>query len=104
MTDGMMMVVALIAAMPDPCAEIELRRQLAREAYEAGRAEGWREGYERGARLRASEWPAIVAPLTSGSPSHAELELLRYGPRGREHYGDPRSTDRFNPRPCEDAA
>jgi hypothetical protein len=86
-------VAALLAAMPDPLAEIELRRQLCREAYESGRAEGWRQGYEHGARVLEAEWPAVVAPLSG--PSFAELELLRWGPGGREHFGDPRPGDRF---------
>jgi len=86
-------VAALLAAMPDPLAEIELRRQLCREAYEAGRAEGWRQGYEHGARLLEAEWPAVVAPLAG--PSFAELELLRWGSGGREHFGAPRASDRF---------
>lgn len=89
------MVAALVASMPDLTAEIELRRQLCREAYQAGRAEGWRAGYEHGARLLESEWPAVVAPLSG--PSLAELELLRWGLGGREHFGDIRSTDRFGP-------
>jgi hypothetical protein len=102
MTDGMAMAAALVAALPDPQAEVELRRQLVREAYAAGRAEGWREGYERGARLRETEWPSVVAPLSG--PILAELEHLRWGAAGREHFGDPRPTDRIRPLPREGAA
>lgn len=102
MTDGMALAVALVSALPDPGAEIELRRQLAREAYAEGRASGFREGYERGARLREAEWPSVVAPLSG--PALAELECLRWGPHGREHFGDPRPADRIRPRPCEGAA
>jgi uncharacterized protein YecA (UPF0149 family) len=98
----MAMVAELLAAMPDPRAELELRRQLAREAYAAGRVEGWREGYERGARLRETEWPSVVAALRG--PCLAELELLRYGPGGRQHFGDPRPTDRIVSRAHEGAA
>lgn len=86
-------VAVLLEVMPDPLAEIKLRRQLCREAFEAGRAEGWREGYDVGARLRAAEWPRIVAPLCG--PTHAELELRRWGPGGRAHFGDPRPGDRI---------
>jgi hypothetical protein len=98
----MEMVAALLAAMPDPRAELELRRQLVREAYAAGRAEGWQQGYEHGARLLEAEWPSVVAVLSG--PSLGELELLRYGPGGREHFGDPRPTDRIRPRSFAGAA
>lgn len=86
-------VAVLLAAQPDPDAELALRRQLCREAYEAGQAEGWRLGYERGARLLEAEWPAVVAPLAG--PSHAELERRRWGPGGRERFGERRAGDRF---------
>jgi hypothetical protein len=88
-------VAMLLAALPDPLAEVELRRQLCREAYAAGLAEGYRTGYERGARLREAEWPAVVAPLAG--PTRSELEGLRWGPGGREHFGDPRPGDRLTP-------
>jgi len=68
-------VAMLLAAQGDPFAELELRRQLCREAYKAGLAEGWRRGYERGARLVEAEWPTVIAPLLG--PSLAELERLR---------------------------
>lgn len=90
---GQPYVAELLAAMPDPGAELELRRQLCREAYEAGLADGYRRGYELGARLREAEWPAVIAPLSA--PSLAELDQLRWGPGGREHFGDPRPGDRY---------
>ncbi len=93
--DALSAVAALLDAMPDPRAEVELRRQLCREAYERGRADGWRAGYERGARLLEATWPAVSATVTAGGPSHAELEARRWGPGGREHFGDPRPGDRF---------
>lgn len=85
----------LLAAMPDPGAEVELWRKLCREMCDAAFAEGWRLGVEHGARVRAAEWPAIVAPLSA--PDQAELELLRYGPGGREHFADPRPGDMVPP-------
>jgi hypothetical protein len=100
-TDGMALAAALVAALPDPEAEIELRRQLAREAYAAGLAAGRREGYERGARLLQAEWPSIVAPLAG--PTLAELEQRRWGPGGREHFGDPRPGD-YVPRAARETA
>lgn len=86
-------VAMLLAAQPDPAAELALRRQLCREAYEDGLAEGWRRGYEYGARLRGAEWPAIIRRLLAG-PSRAEVELFRWGPGGRKRFGDPRPGDR----------
>jgi hypothetical protein len=83
---------ALVGALPDHAAEVELRRRLGREAYAAGLAEGYRAGYERGARLVEAEWPAVMAPLSG--PSLAELERLRWGPGGRKRFGDPRPGDR----------
>lgn len=94
---GMRAVAELLATMPDPRAELELRRQLAREAYERGRADGWREGYERGARLLEAEWPSVVAPVTADRPDYAGLERLRWMLRGeqrtRETFGRPHPGD-----------
>ena len=78
----------LLAAMPDPIAEIRLRRQLVQEAYEQGRADGWREALETGWRDRQAN------PLVTGAgPTRAELDILRWGPGGRERFGDPRPGD-----------
>lgn len=86
-----------LAAIPDPQAELELRRQLVREAYEHGRALGWREGYERGARLLEAEWPSVVGPVITDRPDHAELERRRWTVRSeqrtRETYGQPHPDD-----------
>jgi hypothetical protein len=72
-----------------------LRRLLTAEqaAYRAGYAAEQRAGYERGARQLEAEWPAVIRALAG--PSLAELELLRWGPGGRERFGDPRPGDRF---------
>lgn len=86
-------VAQLLDAQPDPAAELEFWRQLCREAYVAGRAEGWLRGYEHGARIREAEWPAVVAVLAG--LGLADLDRLRWGPGGREHFGDPRPGDRF---------
>ena len=72
--------------------ETRLRLQVARESYELGHADGFREGYEHGARIREAEWPAVVRPLEA--PTLAELERLRWGPGGRKRAGDPQPTDR----------
>jgi hypothetical protein len=88
-------IALMLTVLRDPLAEIELRRQLGREAYECGRADGWREGYERGARILETEWRSIVAPILADRPDHAELDRRRWGPGGREHFGDRRPGDRF---------
>lgn len=70
-----------------------LRRLLdaERAAYEAGYADGYRDGYEHGARVLEADWPTVIRPLER--PTLTELELLRWGPGGREHAGDPRPCD-----------
>jgi hypothetical protein len=85
--------LAALAALIDPAAEAAYRRQLGAEAWRDGWRRGYRHGYERGARLREAEWPAAVASVTACGPSLAELERRRWGPGGREHYGDPRPGD-----------
>lgn len=64
-----------------------------RAAFLAGAAAGYRAGYERGARVLEAQWPQIVKPLQG--PTVAELERLRWGPGGREHFADPRPGDRY---------
>jgi hypothetical protein len=67
---------------------------LAREraAFERGRREGW----DTGRRALLDELAEAqrymcqrVRPILM-SPPFAELELRRWGPGGREHFGDPR--------------
>lgn len=64
-----------------------------RKAYLAGEADGFLAGYNHGTRVIQAEWPAIARPLTG--PTLAELELLRWGPGGREQFGARRPSDRF---------
>lgn len=96
------LMTALVELLPDPAAEAGLRQQLTCEAYAAGLAEGYRRGYERGARVLEAEWPAVVAGF--GGPTREELEAVRWGPGGRAHFGDPRPTDRFPRRALEAAS
>jgi hypothetical protein len=90
----------LLTALPDPEAELEaeleLQRQLAREAYELGQADGWRRGYARAEADMARRWQEISALIAIGGVTHEELELRRWGPGGREHFGDPRPGDRVS--------
>jgi hypothetical protein len=65
-----------------------------RAGYARGYADGDRDGYERGARLLETGWRSI-APVP-GEPTHAELEIRRWGPGGRKRFGDPRPGD-FRP-------
>lgn len=79
--------------------DIWMQRMLDAErvAYREGYRAGQRAGYERGTRQMEAEWPAVVAPLASiarGKPTHAELDVLRYGPGGRERFSDPLPSDR----------
>lgn len=62
---------------------------LARDAYAAGFADG-----EAAERFRASRaWAGqLVQRVVDGIPL-AELERRRWGPGGREHFGDPRPGD-----------
>ena len=70
-------MLADLAALIAPEAEVAYRRQLAREAARDAYARGYRDGFERGARLLDAEWPAIVAPIVTNRPDHGELERRR---------------------------
>lgn len=69
-------------------------RELCRWAYDMGYADGWKRGYEQGTRELQAEWPSVVASMVRGGPTYAELEERRWGPGGREHFGDPGPGDR----------
>jgi hypothetical protein len=73
-------------------AETVYRHQLAREAYEAGHADGYRAGYRQADADQASRWRQIARAAMDG-PTHAELEERRWGPGGRARFADPRPGD-----------
>ena len=73
-------------------AEIRYRHEVAREMYERGRAAGWREGYAAAEADDAAAWAKVTRPVVHGI-SHAELEERRWGPGGREAFGNPRPGD-----------
>jgi len=73
-------------------AETGYRNQLARESYEAGRADGYRAGYRQAGADQAARWNQ-AARAGLGGPGHAELEERRWGPGGREHFADLRPSD-----------
>jgi hypothetical protein len=92
----------MIAATPDIASLLEvsderdqwLSRLLAAER--AAYQRGVRDGIETGRRLesaeRDAEWVRIARPAARGLPL-AELERRRWGPGGREHFGDPQPGD-----------
>jgi hypothetical protein len=65
-------------------AETACRVQLCRDMYQAG--------YRQAEADMAVRWHEIAAAATQG-PAHADLEAERWGPGGREHFGDPRPGD-----------
>jgi hypothetical protein len=77
--------------------EVWQRRELA--AYRAGLRRGWRDGWRAGYEAADSDWYIALAPARRAAaraariPTHAELEVRRWGPGGREHFGDPRPGD-----------
>lgn len=73
-----------IAEIIDPAAEIAYRQQLGREMYEKGRRDADADMAER--------WAEIARPA-SRSVSRTEMEERRWGPGGRERFGDPRPGD-----------
>jgi hypothetical protein len=72
--------------------ETAYRHQLAREAYEAGHADGYHAGYRQADADQAARWDA-AARAGLGGTGHAELEERRWGPGGRSHFADPRPGD-----------
>lgn len=63
----------------------------------AGQREGWNAALEYVHRVRQGQSGPIALLMLSMSgndrPDPAELELLRWGPGGREHFGDVRPGD-----------
>ena len=84
----------LLAAI-DPAAEWRYRRALCREAYDRGHAEGWETGRRALLEELAEAQRIACGPAAAAlaSPERAELERRRYGPGGREHFGDHRQDD-----------
>ena len=65
-------------------AETRYCLQLGREMYQAG--------YRQAEADMAARWHEIARAAIRG-PSQADLEAERWGPGGREHFGDPRPGD-----------
>jgi hypothetical protein len=60
---------------------------------EHGHVMGYAEGHADAEREMAAAWHAVADPASRGGPSHAELERRRWGPGGRDRFGDPRPGD-----------
>lgn len=86
---------AAVLALTDPAAEWKYRRALCREAYDRGHLAGYHQGYEQAVRDLERNWQVVAKKVKKGAsgPTHAELETVRYGPGGREHFSDPRPGD-----------
>jgi hypothetical protein len=99
-------VAELLDALPDLSAEVELRRQLVRGIGRDAYQRGYHAGYERAERDMARRWDEIARPVSRGGPIHQELEERRWGPGGRQAFGDPRPGDRYPSRslPLEEAS
>ena len=67
--------------------------------YAIGHAAGFAAGREAEARERDRAWNAAARPIAAGGVTHDELEERRWGPGGREHFGDPRPGD-YQGAPC----
>lgn len=98
------MVAGLLAALPDPVAEIRIRSQLCREAYELGRGDGFDEGstamataYKRallgryaGARTEALRWHVCCRSCRMNGHRDG---CTRCEDRARAAAGDPHPDD-----------
>jgi hypothetical protein len=81
-------LMAQVLALSDERDQWERRLQAeGRAAYQAG--------YEDALRDTDRTWARnpLHAPMLLAEPTQAELELRRYGPGGRDHFGDPRPGD-----------
>lgn len=63
------------------------------DGYRAGLEHGHAIGYADAEADMEAAWHAVADPVARGGPKHAELAERRWGPGGREHFGDPRPGD-----------
>lgn len=70
-------------------AELALARWFGRAEYERG----WRDGYEQTAADLEADWQEFTQPTAERLARDAGLMERRWGPGGREHFGDPRPGD-----------
>jgi hypothetical protein len=55
--------------------------------------DGYRDGHADACREQDENWRQTPPLRIAAGPAYAVLEQLRYGPGGREHFGDPRPGD-----------
>jgi hypothetical protein len=63
-----------------------------REGYRLGWEHGWRAGHQAADAEQAASWREVAGPIARGGLA-ADLQQRRWGPGGREHFGDPRPGD-----------
>ena len=82
-------------APPDAAALLELsdERDLWQRRLLGAEQAAYARGYADAQADMAAAWHAVADPVARGGPKHAELEERRWGPEGREHFGDPRPGD-----------
>jgi hypothetical protein len=83
----------LLALSDERDRELQARLDAERAGFDRGRGAGHDEGRLEAEQAEQAAWHAVAEPVARGGPSHAELEELRWGPGGREHFGDPRPGD-----------
>jgi hypothetical protein len=86
-------MLARLVDVIDHDSEIRYRAAIARALAAIAAETGEANGYERCAADYERSWYEAVHPIARGGPAHEDLELLRWGPAGREHFGDPRPGD-----------
>lgn len=72
---------AVLDTLPDPATETAYRHQLAREAYDAGLADGYRIGYRLGAHDYSADWQQTILPIlerVADSPAPADRDRRRW--------------------------
>jgi hypothetical protein len=86
-------VAAALDRSDERARALRLRLAAWAEGFRIGRETGRREGRELAEREMAAAWTRAASPAASAGPSHAELELRRWGPGGRARFGEPRPGD-----------
>lgn len=81
--------------LADIAARSERDRAIFEAAYRAGYAAGHDVGYGRAQAEMERDWKTVAAQVRgyANTPAQAVLEARRWGPGGREHFGDRRPGD-----------
>jgi hypothetical protein len=86
-------MLASLVDVIDHDSEIRYRAAIARTLAAVAAEIGEARGFERCAADYERAWYAAVHPIARGGPAYEDLELLRWGPAGRDHFGEPRPGD-----------